>query len=245
MGVVMGTEAVKSTVGWRRRKDYAPDIWQPLPPRPARFFHGFSDRCLERTLAVTLTQMEVCVSPKDIVPLLERLKVEYVVMGLYGISGWLKEPRATQDVDVLIAKRHHKKAVHAVLNAFPGLTTRDTPVVLRFLEDDEPVLDFMKPHHPLFVEALKSTTTAKMGEMKLRVPTLEMALTLKFFSMTSRGRRHEDKYQDAHDFINMVKHNRAIDEKRLRTLGDLAYAGGGDDLTKMVADARAGRKLEI
>jgi hypothetical protein len=241
----MGATATKSAVACSRRKDYSPDVWQPLPRRPKRFFDGFSDRCLERTLDATTKQMEVRVSPKEIVPLLERLKVEYVMMGLYGISGWLKEPRATQDVDVLVAKRDLRRAVHAVLKAFPNLTTRDTPVVLRFLEDDEPVLDFMKPHHPLFAEALRNATTAKMGDVKLRVPTLEMALTLKFFSMTSRGRRTEDKYQDAHDFITMVKHNREIDLKRLHTWGELAYAGGGDDLTKMVEDARAGRKLEI
>lgn len=241
----MGAAAIARSVAWSRRKDYAPDVWQPMPRRSCRFFKGFANKCLEQTRSVTQAQMGVCMSPKDVVPILERLNVQYVVMGLYGISGWLKEPRATQDVDVLIAKRDHRKAAHAMLKAFPNLATRDTPVVLRFLEEGEPVLDFMKPHHPLFVEALTNTTTAKMGGVQLRVPTLEMALTLKFFSMTSRGRRTEDKYQDAHDFINMAKHNRQIDLKQLRSLGEMAYAGGGDDLTRMFDDARSGRKLEI
>jgi hypothetical protein len=189
--------------------------------------------------------LEEAMGPQDIVPVLQRERIEYVLLGLYGISGWLKEPRATEDVDVLVPQRKVKRAVAAICRAFPHLKPKDTPVVVRLFQDDRAVADVMKAHHPLFVEALKDATDSTMFGVKVRVPSLEAALSLKFFSMTSLGRQEKDKYQDAHDFINMVEHNRTINEAKLRTFGELAYAGGGDDLVRMVADARAGRKLEI
>ena len=183
--------------------------------------------------------------PQDIVPVLERANVDYVLLGLYGIIGWMKEPRATEDVDVLVARRHLKRALEAVRKAFPDLKSHDTPVVVRFFEKDTGVLDIMKPHHPLFIEALKTATQRPLGSLKVRVPTLEMALALKFFSMTGQGRREEDKYQDAHDFIHIVKSNPSIDLANLEAWGELAYSGGGMDLVNMVEDARTGRALEI
>jgi len=183
--------------------------------------------------------------PQEIVPVLQRANVDYVLLGLYGIMGWMKEPRVTEDVDVLVAKRHLKRSLEAVHKAFPSLKSHETPVVVRFFERDKAVLDVMKPHHPLFVEALRSATQRQLGSLKVRVPALEMALALKFFSMTSQGRKEEDKYQDAHDFIHIVKSNRNIGLSKLQSWGELAYSGGGTDLVKMAEDARAGRRLEI
>jgi len=183
--------------------------------------------------------------PQDVVPVLQRANVDYVLLGLYGIIGWMKEPRVTEDVDVLVAKRHLKRALDAVSAAFPDLRSHDTPVVVRFFQENKPVLDIMKPHHPLFVEALKNTTEKQLWGLKVRVPNLEMALTLKFFSMTSHGRQEEDKHQDAHDFIHLVKSNSNINLAKLQAWGEIAFAGGGADLVRMVKDVRAGRKLEI
>lgn len=222
-----------------------PEDWKPEPPRPKGFFYGFRNDCLERTVGLTRELVEGVMSPRDIVPVLERERIPYVLLGLYGISGWLKEPRATEDVDVLVAQRHLKRTVSALCKTFPGLVAKDTPVVVRLFEGERAVADVMKAHHPLFVEALGNTCKASLQGMKVVVPVLEVALALKFFSMTSVGRQAKDKYQDAHDFINMVQNNKVISSSKLLTWGELAYAGGGDDLVKMVADARAGRKLEI
>ncbi|MCY3018966.1 MAG: hypothetical protein NTW87_08060 [Planctomycetota bacterium] len=183
--------------------------------------------------------------PQDIVPVLCRAKVDYVLLGLYGIIGWIKEPRVTEDVDVLVAKRHLKRALDAVSGVFPDLKAHDTPVVVRFFQENKAVLDIMKPHHPLFLETLKSAVDKHLWGIKVRVPSLEMALTLKFFSMTSQGRQEEDKHQDAHDFIHLVKSNSSISLVKLQAWGEMAFTGGGGELVKMVADVRAGRKLEI
>jgi len=54
------------------------------------------------------------VTPEVVIKVLNKAKVKFVLMGTHGIGGWRSEPRATQDVDVLISKSHHRKAVAAV-----------------------------------------------------------------------------------------------------------------------------------
>jgi hypothetical protein len=50
---------------------------------------------------------------------------------------------------------------------------------------------------------------------------------------------------DAGDFIAIVKANERIDLAFLERLGDLVYPGGGREILKLVADARAGKTLRI
>src|SRR5277367_5004976 len=48
--------------------------------------------------------------------------------------GWMEQARATDDVDILVQKRYHKKAVRAVTDAYPELEVTDHPVVTRFVD---------------------------------------------------------------------------------------------------------------
>jgi hypothetical protein len=68
---------------------------------------------------------------------------------------------------------------------------------------------------------------------------------LKFCPMISLTRAAEDKHQDAHDFILMVKKNAEIDLEKLRELGDLVYPGGGKEIIELVRKVRAGEKLVL
>jgi len=72
-----------------------------------------------------------------------------------------------------------------------------------------------------------------------------MALALKFASMISLTLRVKDRYIDAHDFIGLVQHSRTLDQQKLIAFGEIVYAGGGAEITKMVDDARAGRQLAL
>ena len=58
-------------------------------------------------------------------------------------------------------------------------------------------------------------------------------------------RQDENKHQDAHDFITMVKANETIDADSLAQLGELVYGGGGAGLVEMVRKVRAGEKLVL
>ncbi|HEV3025881.1 MAG TPA: hypothetical protein VGX76_25580 [Pirellulales bacterium] len=184
------------------------------------------------------------VDPEELIQLLNRAGVKFILMGHHGISGWLSDPRATRDVDVLVQKRHHGKAVRAIQEAYPSLTKADNPVVTRFRDpaSGDVVIDVMRPND-LYAEAFKNTV--RVGGTH-DVPNLELALAAKFAALVSRNRDLIKKQYDGGDFIALVKRNHSrIDEDRLRRLGDAVYASGGEALLKLVADAMAGRKLRV
>ena len=53
-------------------------------------------------------------NPEDVIRALNRAGVRFVVMGAHAVNGWSRVERATQDVDVLVQKSHHRKAVAAI-----------------------------------------------------------------------------------------------------------------------------------
>jgi hypothetical protein len=185
------------------------------------------------------------ITPHTVIRTLRAAGVKFILMGAYGISGWLKEPRATQDVDVLVRKSHHKKAVAAIRVRFPHLILEDLPFVTRFREtDDGPVLlDLMKATHDLYGVAFDHAVPA--GDTHL-VPNLEFSLAAKFAAMISPHREDSRRMRDASDFIEIVqKQLDKLNREVLRGLGELVYSGGGDRLLAFVEDVIAGRKLLV
>jgi len=184
------------------------------------------------------------IGPSDVLRVLQRAKLRHVLVGAHAISAWAGDPRATIDVDVVAARP--VQARNALAAAFPDLIVEEHPVVIRFKRGRREVIDVIRASSsPVFKEALKNPKRVKLGDIEADVPQLEVALALKFASMVSPTRQDEDRHQDAHDFIRMVKHNAEIHLDELRRLGDLAYSGGGEHILKMLDDVRAGRSLVL
>jgi hypothetical protein len=201
------------------------------------------------TKATTLSgfTMPDAISPLEVITVLNGAGVRFTLAGAYGIGGWIKKSRATEDVDVIVAARGHKKAIAALLAAFPHLRADDHEVVtrLRDAETQEVAIDVMKPKDPLFREALKNTCWVENGGQRYQIPSLEMSLALKFASMISLNRADADRHIDAHDFIYMVRGNPEIDLAQLAKLGELVYTGGGQAAVQYVHDVRAGKKISV
>jgi len=185
------------------------------------------------------------VRPEKVIRVLNEAAVKFVVMGTHGITGYRDEARATQDVDVLVRARDHRKAVDALQRAYPKLQIQDTPVVTRFVDPGtgKAVIDLMKPCYDLYKQAFKNCVVIEDSYL---IPDLEMALASKFAAMISPNRTADKKHLDAGDFINVVRKNHeAINLAKLSKLGELVYHGGGDELVRYVEDAKAGKTLEI
>jgi hypothetical protein len=187
------------------------------------------------------------IKPMDVIRVLNAAKVHFMLLGVHGLSGWTQEPRATNDVDVLVAARGHKKAVRALLAMFPHLQAEDHQVVTRLRDPEAGIvlIDVMKPNQQLYHDALKHTHPVESGGQKYLVPSLEMALAMKFSAMISLTRSDDKKHYDAGDFIRIVKANPLIDLEKLHALGQLVYNGGGDELVEKVQQVRAGKKLVL
>jgi len=187
------------------------------------------------------------IAPHEVARLLNKHKLPFVLIGAHAISVWLEEPRATQDVDIVVASRYHRKAVRLLGDTYPHLEAEDHEVVTRFRdrESQRVLIDVMKPMEPHVKAALKNVVNIEMESVPIRIPTLEMALALKLAPMISLVREDEKKYKDAADFISMVKFNPAIDLEKLAELGDLVYPGGGKEIVEKVRQVRAGERLQL
>jgi hypothetical protein len=180
----------------------------------------------------------VNIEPREVIKILNKAKIKFTLVGAHGIAGWLEEPRASQDVDVIVHARH-KAAVQAVHKAFPELTVLETAVVTRFIDPatNLAVIDLMRPQSDL--HSAVRDYSVPVGKTH-RVPDLEMALALKFAALESPNRRENKKRQDKVDFFSMVAaHGEEIAEDRLFSLGEMVKNGGGKEILKLVEEARA------
>jgi hypothetical protein len=208
---------------------------------------NFHSRGLATSTALSEYYKPSLIIPLDVMAVLEEAGVKFMLVGVHALSGWTGRPRATRDVDVLVATGGHKKAVAALLAACPHLTPEDHEAVTRLKETEsgEVAIDVLKANQPLFREAFKHTHPVSSGALTYSIPSLEFALAMKLGPMISLTRAEEKKYIDAHDFIAMVKSNPAIDLDVLHDLGQLAYNAGDDELVRMVGQVRAGEKLQL
>lgn len=207
---------------------------------------------LRRSAEIARFQMETqlekrFLSPLDVIRVLNRGKISFVLVGAYGLSGYRAQARATEGVDVVVAARQIAKAVRVLTKAFPYLEPDDCEVVVRLRDIDtkQVAIDVMKPVQPPYLAIFKNASRIGAGKDVYRVPTLEMALACKFAPMISLMRVDEKKLQDAADFVDMVKKNADIDLEKLEELGDLVYHCGGKEIVEMVRKIRAGEKLSL
>jgi hypothetical protein len=210
-----------------------------LPNDPARF--------VAKTSLLSSYQVMNAISLLAVIKTLNKHQISFVLVGAHGLATWTKAPRATEDVDVVVAARHQKKAVRALLDSFAHLDAEDHEVVIRLRDrsTSNVAIDVMKTNQPIFQAVFKNTKSQEMEKQKYRIPTLEMALAMKFAPMVSLVRADEKKHLDAHDFITMIKANPDIDLAKLEELGDLVYPGGGKEILEKVRQVRAGEKLVL
>lgn len=116
---------------------------------------------------------------------------------------------------------------------------------MRDRETCEIAIDAMKPKQPLCRVALKHTRVVGAGKQAHKIPTIEIALAMKFAFMMNPDRQDLDKYQDAADFGRIVYANPEINSEKLAELGDLVYPEGGKGLLEKGRQVRAGEKLSL
>jgi hypothetical protein len=184
-------------------------------------------------------------SPKKIIRLLNEAKVSFVLMGAHGVGGWRRKARSTEDVDVLVAKKDHAKAVRVLRSAFPKFIVEDGVIVTRFKDPitKETRIDLMKPLQKVYQMAFRHTR--RIGDSH-RVPDLEMALISKFSAMVSPHRQVPRKIQDAADFADILTHNQAnVNMPKLGKLANQVYFGGQKEIFQLVKDILAGRPIQV
>jgi hypothetical protein len=130
------------------------------------------NRCLTTTAEIPSCPMPNAILPMDVIRVLNEAKISFVLVGAYGLAGWSKEPRATKDVDVVVAARQVTEAVKTLLTAFPQLDPIDLPLVVRLREPQmqKVPIDAMKPIQQPCQEVSHHTHTVTSGSQEYRLP---------------------------------------------------------------------------
>jgi hypothetical protein len=181
------------------------------------------------------------ITPQDVVDVLNAAGIkDWVLMGLHGYVGYMPDPRATQDVDVMVPYNVRPRATKAIRERWPQLVVRELSQVTRFMDpadldangQPKPVLDVMHPWSP-FQELILKEYVVIDKTTQHRLPTLEAALVSKYAAMVSPHRTREKKEYDGADFRRLVKANREqIDEEALKRLAALVWERGAEDILR-------------
>jgi hypothetical protein len=196
----------------------------------------------------------VDVKPEAVIECLTNANVKnWLLMGLHGYVGYLADPRATQDVDVMVPYSQKKRAADAIGARWPMLKRVDLPQVVRFMDpvdlyndgSSKPVVDVMLPWSK-FQETILAKHVVIDEKTGSRYPTLEAALVSKYAALVSPHRSRDKKEYDAGDFRRIVRHNHAsINRAILRELGDQIWEQGGDEVIRFVDLTLADQPLPV
>ena len=186
------------------------------------------------------------ITPQDVIDVFNAAGVQdWVLMGLHGYVGYMPEPRATQDVDVLVSYRQRKRARKAIAEKWPGLAVLELSQVIRFRDPSDldaegqprPVVDLMLPWSP-FQELILEEYVVIDPQTGHRLPTVEAALVSKYAAAISPHRDRQRKEYDIGDFRRIVRANHGqLDTSALRRLAALVWEQGADEIERFVGIA--------
>jgi hypothetical protein len=194
------------------------------------------------------------ITPQEVIYVLNSAGIKnWVLIGLHGYLGYLPNPRATQDVDVMVPYSSRAQATKAIVARWPQLIVRELSQVTRFLDpidldhrgDPKPVVDVMHPWSP-FQELILKEFVIVDEETQHRIPTLEAALVSKYAAIVSPHRDRDKREQDAVDFRRLVRANHdRIQMEVLRRLAGLVWVGGADDIVRFIEIALSDKPFPI
>lgn len=203
---------------------------------------------LSRSFELSCLHVADAASPFTVAGLLADARIRYVLIGGHALAYLTASPRATVDVDVLLAIRDVPRAEAALRAAFPHLHVEDLVYNVRFLSRTEQPgrdperIDLVRADEPVFQRVIeRHAIDVPCGGTTIRLPTAEAAVALKFAAAISPHRGAGNKPQDGVDLDAVLRRHHQLDAQVLAELGDLVYPGGGRELVDYVAAFRAGR----
>ena len=183
------------------------------------------------------------VEPQQVIEVLRAAGIKkWVLMGLYGYVGYLAAPRATQDVDILIASDESEAAVQAITRRWPKLIVDREAVVIRFRDPGEVaidgetkhVIDLMLPSNECYTAILDKYHCIDPSS-GYPIPLLEAAMASKYSALVSPYRSWSKKSYDAGDLRSIILPNPdRIDRDLIVEIAELIFPGAGAELLEFI-----------
>lgn len=198
---------------------------------------------LTRDYRRTYKKLAMDIGPNQVVDVLAKAGLKkWVLIGLHSYVGYLPDPRATQDVDILVSQREKTKAAMAIREAWPTLIVNEFPEVVRFSDPNDldfegnlkPTIDLMLPCLAIFRTILKHHVLID-EKTQHAILNIEAALVSKYSALMSETRPRDKREMDGADFRRIAKANRKlIDLASLRLLAEEVSGGAGDEVVKFL-----------
>ncbi len=187
------------------------------------------------------------INPLEIIELFEKLNLQYVLVGGHMLAYYTDNPRATVDVDFIIAKKDFNEAVNLINNDYPNLILNDKNHHITFDDRNDNSknaerIDLIKDEFPLFKMVLKTIQNTKED---IKIPVLEAAIVLKFAACISPNRSVEDKLVDQADLIQLIKSEKNLNQKILSNLSESIYTGGSKELMQVIDDVLNNKEVNL
>jgi len=206
---------------------------------------------LQKSYELSSQQVDDAVNPLEVAALFEKDKVSYVLIGGHMLSFYTGTARATVDVDFIISGADFNRASKVIVKNYSQFKEHDhvyhvTYDTKKSKTPDPERIDLVKDGFALFREIVKHySVTLSANKQKIKIPTIEAAIALKFAASISPNRGDENKPVDNADLIRLIRTTSKFDEKALLALGELTYNGGGKELLKVVNDVGEGKKVSL
>ena len=185
--------------------------------------------------------------PLDVIRVLNRARVRFVLTGSYGLAHWNLQFYTGRVVELIVARKDLKLAEKVLDEAYPNPRSVNCPLLVR-LEDRETWnvgVVLVKPYMQPYLEALRRTSPLSTSGQRYRIPSLEMAIVMTFSTMFSMYRAEADRIRDEQDFSQIVRNNPDFDAEKLVKIGSLLFRQAGKYVLGMARQALAGERLTI
>ena len=191
-------------------------------------------------------QVKNAIAPREVIRRLASVAPNTVLVGTYGLVGWIEKPRATTTVEVLVALGLHRKATTTLRRAFPRLVEerQEMSTDLRDPNTQWVAIRIMKPLEPRYRQTLRRIYAFRWKGLGFRVPAVEMALVLTYMPMMVLPGHAPEKYLNAHDFMRVALVNRDIEVKKLVAIAGAVCPDHTDDLLAKVTAVQAGASFD-
>ncbi len=205
-----------------------------------------SEKLIE-SYEISKQSIDGVINPLEVIQLFEKHQIEYMLVGGHMLAYHTDNPRATVDVDFIIAKKDFKQAVSIINNVYPNLILNDKNHHITFDDKNDTSkhserIDLIKDEFPLFKLVLKSIQNTNE---EIKIPILEAAIVLKFAACISPNRPEEDKLVDQADLIQLIKSNNNLNKKIVSTLSESIYTGGSNELMQVIEDVLNNKAINL
>lgn len=158
---------------------------------------------LQKSFELSSEQVDDVINSLEVAALFESQKVSYVLIGGHILSYYMGTARATVDVDfIIVSGTDFERASQAPRQSYAQFKSHNRVYHVTYdtknphIKDLERI-DLVKDVFPLFKSVVnKYFVTLRSKEQRIKIPTIEAAIALKFAASISPHRGDENKSVD-------------------------------------------------